>query len=224
MNQNKIEEQNELNVVSLFSAPVYVIEKPEFLKVARKVAKKFIDKRKNVVDLNPVYPVYMTENLNYEPEMQEFSNFAAQCAWNILSGQGYAMENFTTYFESMWCQEHHINSAMERHIHGNGVLMTGFYFLDCPKDATRAIFHDPRDAKVITSLPERDPLAATHASNMINLEPKEGALMFSNSWLPHSFTKNQSKKPVRFIHFNIAIAPIQQQQQQYCEKPQVEVI
>ena len=57
---------------------------------------------------------------------------------------------------------------------------------------------------------------------MINFVPKEGQLMFTNSWLPHSFTKNQSKKPIRFIHFNIAVA--QAQQNQCCEKPQAEII
>ena len=219
-NENK--EKNELSVVSFFSAPVYVIEKPEFLKSTRKVVKRSLAKRKGEVDLNPVYPVYMTENLNYEPEMLEFANFVAQTAWDILFAQGYAMDNFNTYFESMWCQEHHATSSMEKHIHGNGVLMTGFYFLDCPKDATRAVFHDPRDAKVITSLPERNALEATHASNMINVIPKEGVLMFSNSWLPHSFTKNQSNKPVRFIHFNVAVAPAKQQNT--CSKPTAEVI
>ena len=45
--------------------------------------------------------------------------------------------------------------------------------------------------------------------------------MFTNSWLPHSFTKNESKKPLSFIHFNIAVQPAIQQS---CEKPQVEVV
>ena len=91
-NENK--EKNELSVVSFFSAPVYVIEKPEFLKSTRKVVKRSLAKRKGEVDLNPVYPVYMTENLNYEPEMLEFANFVAQTAWDILFAQGYAMDNF----------------------------------------------------------------------------------------------------------------------------------
>ena len=37
-----------------------------------------------------------------------------------------------------------------------------------------------------------------------------GDLFITNSWLPHSFTRNQSEQPFEFIHFNI-----------YCEfKPQ----
>ena len=195
----------------LFAAPVYIIDKPEFLEVTRKVAQKFVEKRKEEIELNPMYPVYMTEAINYDPEMLEFANYVAQTAWNILNEQGYAMENYGTHFESMWCQEHHKSSMMEKHIHGNGVQMTGFYFLDCPENSSRVVFHDPRDAKVITSLPEVDTNNATHGSNMINFVPKEGQLMFSNAWLPHSFTKNESDKPIRFIHFNVLVSPAPQQ-------------
>lgn len=218
--KNKTEE---LNVVPLFNCPVFMMDKPEFLKATRKVSKKFIEKRKNQSELNPNYPVYMTESINYDPEMLEFANFVAQTAWNILDAQGYAMDLFNTYFSEMWTQEHHQHSAMDKHIHGNGCVISGFYFLDVPKDSSRVIFHEPKDSKTITNLPEKDMSIATHASTMINFEPKAGQLMFTNSWLPHSFTKNLSKKPLRFIHFNIAVANALQQPQ-CCEKPAAEVV
>jgi uncharacterized protein (TIGR02466 family) len=216
--ENKIEQ---LNATHLFSAPVYQIVKPEFLDVARKVSKKFISKRKCEVDLNPIYPVYMTESINFDPEMLDFANYVAQIAWNILANQGYAMDVFSTYFTEMWVQEHHHLSLMERHIHGNGAVISGFYFLDCPQKSSRVLFHHPTDAKVISNLPEKNIQEMTHASNMINFVPEEGLLMFTNAWVPHSFTKNESKKPMRFIHFNIAVMPAIPQS---CEKPQVEVI
>lgn len=199
-----------LNATSVFSAPIYQIDKPEFLEITKKISNKFINQRKEQSELNPNYPVYMTENINYDPEMLEFANFVAQTAWNILDLQGYAMNEFTTYFKEMWAQEHHTMSSMERHIHGNGSVMTGFYFLDVPKDSSRVLFYDPRDSKVITNLPEKDISEITHASNIINFEPTEGALFFTNSWLPHSFTKNLSKEPIRFIHFNIGVMPLKQ--------------
>ena len=199
-----------------------MIDKPEYLDIAKKVSKKYIAKRKKEIELNPNYPVYMTEAINYDPEMLDFSNFVAQIAWDILDSQGYAMNFFTTYFSEMWTQEHHQHSAMEKHIHGNGSVISGFYFLDVPKNSSRIIFHEPKDSKTITNLPERNMLDVTHASSMINFVPKEGQLMFTNSWLPHSFTKNQSKKPLRFIHFNVAVG--QAAMPQSCEKPQVEII
>jgi len=215
--------QNQLEAVPLFTCPVFMMDKPEYLDVTRKVSKKFITKRKKEVDLNPNYPVYMTEAINYDPEMLEFSNFVAQAGWDILNSQGYAMDMFNTYFAEMWTQEHHQHSAMEKHIHGNGVVLSGFYFLDVPKNSSRVIFHEPKDSKTITNLPEKNMADATHASSMINFVPKEGQLIITNSWLPHSFTKNISKKPLRFIHFNIAVEQAQQKNQ-CCEKPQVEVI
>jgi uncharacterized protein (TIGR02466 family) len=213
--------ENKLEAVSLFACPVFMMDKPEYLDVTRKVSKKYIAKRKKEVDLNPNYPVYMTESLNYDVEMTEFSNFVAQGAWDILNSQGYAMDLFSTYFTEMWTQEHHQNSTMEKHIHGNGAVISGFYFLNVPKDSSRIVFHEPKDSKTITNLPERSMIDATHASSMINFTPKEGQLMFTNSWLPHSFTKNESKKPISFIHFNIAVQPAIQQS---CAKPQAEVI
>jgi uncharacterized protein (TIGR02466 family) len=215
--------QDRLTAHQLFTAPVYRIHKPEFLETTRKVAKKFIAKRKKEADLNPAYPVYMTESLNFDPDMLVFANYVAQTGWNILYEQGYDMEKFGTYFEAMWCQEHHKNSAMDKHIHGNGAVLTGFYFLDCPKDSSKVIFHDPRDSKVITSLPEIDMTEARIASNMINFIPEEGELFFTNAWLPHSFTKNESKKPISFIHFNIA-AQMVPQRPLMPEMPKAEVI
>ena len=216
--------ENKLEAIPLFSCPVFMMDKPEFLNTTRKVSKKFIAKRKKETELNPNYPVYMTESINYDSEMLEFSNFVAQASWEILNSQGYAMDLFSTYFTEMWTQEHHQHSAMEKHIHGNGCVISGFYFLDVPKNSSRIIFHEPKDSKTITNLPERNMADGTHASSMINFEPKEGQLVFTNSWLPHSFTKNEAKKPLRFIHFNVAVQPAAPQQNQCCEKPQVEVI
>jgi uncharacterized protein (TIGR02466 family) len=214
--------ENTIEAIPLFSCPVFIMNKPEYLKVTRKVSKKFINKRKKEVELNPNYPVYMTEAINYDPEMLEFANFVAQTSWDILNSQGYAMELFSTYFTEMWTQEHHQNSTMEKHIHGNGCVISGFYFLDIPKNSSKVIFHEPKDSKTITNLPEKNMADATHASSMINFEPKEGQLIFTNSWLPHSFTKNISKKPIRFIHFNVAV---QAAPQQSCETTsQAEVV
>jgi uncharacterized protein (TIGR02466 family) len=214
--------ENKLEAVPLFACPVFMTDKPEYLDIAKKVSKKYIAKRKKETELNPNYPVYMTEAINNDPEMLDFANFVAKTAWDILDSQGYAMNFLTTYFSEMWTQEHHQHSAMEKHIHGNGSVISGFYFLDVPKNSSRIIFHEPKDSKTITNLPEKNMFDVTHASSMINFVPKEGQLMFTNSWLPHSFTKNESKKPLRFIHFNIAVGQVVGNQ--HCEKPQVEIV
>jgi hypothetical protein len=199
-------ESNVFTTYQLFVAPMYKLQKLEFLPIVKKIAKKYILKRKKQVELNSNYPVYMTENLNFEPEMLNFSNYVAQTAWNLLNEQGYNMQFFQTYFIEMWCQEHHKGSSMERHIHGNGAIISGFYFLDCPADS-KILFHDLREAKVITNLPEKDQSQWTAASNIVNFPIQAGDLVFTNSWLPHSFDKITGKESLRFVHFNIGVTP-----------------
>ena len=196
---------NQLTIESVFPINVYSIDKPEFLDVAKIVSQEFLDKRHKEVELNEAFPCYMTESINVDPRMLEFANYVAQTAWNILQMQGYEVENISTYFESMWCQEHHKGSLMEQHIHGNGNQIVGFYFLDVPENGPRALFYDPKHSKVQINLPEKYATQSTPASNIINYEATPGTLMFTNAWLPHSFTKNMSDSPMRFIHFNIKV-------------------
>jgi uncharacterized protein (TIGR02466 family) len=165
----------------------------------------------------------MTESINIDSRMLDFSNYVAQTAWNILQEQGYDVINMNTYFESMWCQEHHKGSLMEQHIHGNGNQIVGFYFLDVPKNGPRALFYDPKSSKVQANLPEQNMGRVTLASNMINYEAKEGTLMLTNAWLPHSFTKNMTDSPMRFIHFNIKVKEIPQISNHVC-RPTAEVV
>lgn len=212
--------KSNINGFQLFPSSVYTIEKPEFLNIARSVSKKFLDKRKETDELNLNFPVFMTDNMFNDPDLLNFGKFVSQTAWEILKDQGYLMDVFQTYFMEMWVQEHHKGSSMERHIHGNGAIISGFYFLNCPSEA-KIVFHDPRDAKVITSLPDKDVTQATQASNMIHFDATNGLMLFANSWLPHSFNKNIENIPLTFIHFNIAVAPLQQE---INLEPNVEVI
>ena len=78
----------------------------------------------------------------------------------------------------------------------------------------------PGPAKVQLNLPEANMSLATPASQMINFEPKPGMFIFSNAWLPHSFTRHGNKKPIRFVHFNVGV----QFNQPSCPVPPAEII
>lgn len=200
-----VDTSNQLQAFYYFPSTVYVIDKPEFLDDAKAACKKAVAKRKKDTKLDEIYPVYMTENLYEYEGMDKLSEYIGQTAWNILSEQGYKMDSFNTTFLEFWCQEHHKHSSMEQHIHGFGSQIVGFYFVDVPENSSKAIFYDPRAGKIQINLPETDATQATSASNMINFEPKEGLLMFTNAWLAHSFTKHASDSPIRFIHFNLTV-------------------
>jgi Putative 2OG-Fe(II) oxygenase len=193
-----------------FPSPVYTVDKPEFLEIVNKVADEFI--KENKQEINELYPVEMTGNMFNDERLFDFCFFTADAARKILDDQGYNINLFYLYFKEMWAQEHHKGSSMDRHIHGDGAKMVGFYFLQTPKDSSRVLFHDCNDSKVITGLPEKDISKVTTASTLINYIPKAGQFMFTNAWLPHSFTKNASDKSFKFIHFNLGaeLAPIEQ--------------
>jgi uncharacterized protein (TIGR02466 family) len=198
--------QDTLSANIYFPTVIYTIEKPEFLEAVNKVAEEaLVEVRKNA--LNEIYPVHMTGNLYDKPEIIPFQYYVGGTAANILTEQGYNLEGFDTYYSEMWCQEHFKHSAMEQHVHGAGSQIVGFYFLEAPEDGSRVLFHEPRAGKPLISWSEKDMTQATFASNIINFEPKAGLLIFTNAWLPHSFTRHGSDKPIKFIHFNLGLRP-----------------
>jgi hypothetical protein len=199
-----------------FPSSVYILEKPEFLESVKKVSDSYLKvAQKEQKKLNELYPVRMTANYYDDPAIEDFRNYVLATSWNILNSQGYAMNMFNTQFTEMWTQEHFKHSAMSQHVHGYGSQIIAFYFLDCPKDCSRVVFHDPRAGKVINDLPEAQVELATSASRMINFEPKPGLLMFTNAYVAHEFTRHGSTKPIRFIHMNITVG----QAQSFCQAP-----
>jgi len=189
-----------------FSSAVHYIDKPEYLQAVRNVFNAHIEPRKK--EVADIYPVIMTGNLIQEPTLKDFCDFTVGTAWNILNAQGYAMDHKETYFHSMWGQSHYKYSNMEEHIHNDGTQIVGFYFLDVPERGSRVVFYDPRTGKKQAGMPEADNSKPTEATDSLVFEPKAGSFYFTNSWLPHSFTRNGSNDPVNFIHFNINVRDV----------------
>lgn len=187
-----------------FCSAIYTIDKPEFLDMVSKVSEEYLQKaRPN--QQNEIYPHVMTDSYFGDSRLSDFTNFVGETAWNVLNDQGYNMQNKNVVFTEMWTQEHRKYSLMEQHTHGYGSQIIGFYFLDVPENSSKVIFHDPRPGKIQAEIDEFDFSNATLASRMINFEPKPGLLMLTNSWLPHSFTRNASETPMKFVHFNLNV-------------------
>jgi len=200
-----------------FPSPVYLKSKPEFVDIVKAVSYEFFANLPK--DVNEIYPVRMTHDLSGDARLADFSQYVLQTAWEILGAQGYANANLNTFFTGVWTQEHHKHSLMEQHVHGGMDQIVGFYFLDCPTNCSKVVFHDPRPGKVQINLPEKDHLQVSCGSNTINFAPEPGLLIFSNAWLPHSFGRHASNVPLTFVHFNIGVqfAPM-------CVAPQAEVV
>jgi hypothetical protein len=198
--------KNQLSTFGYFQTPVYKVEKTEYLDPIRTVMTEKINEVKKTRKMHPLYPVFQTDNMFGDPRIKEFVNYVGSTAWNILDGQGYAMNNMTVYFQEMWGQEHHKHSLHEEHVHGAGCQLVGFYFLDTPDECSRLVIHDPRPAKRLVNLPEKNVSQVTIGSTAINFEPHPGDLFFVPSWVPHSFGRHGSKKPIRFLHFTIGVS------------------
>ena len=197
--------QTQLQVAHHFPCPIYIIERPDFLDVVNIVSEEALVEARKKQSLNEIYPLYMTGSYFGDPRMAGFSEFVGATAWNILNEQGYVMQDKAVQFTEMWTQEHYKHSAMDAHVHGYGSQIVGFYFLETPENGSNVVFHDPRAAKVQIDLPEQDISMATPASKMINFTPKPGMMIFANSWLMHSFTRHAADKPIKFVHFNLAV-------------------
>jgi uncharacterized protein (TIGR02466 family) len=205
-NTNELKsEQVQLYGSNYFCSSIYSLIEPKFLDTLRKVSKLYLDESKKKTKLDKTFPIAQGDNMFTDPRISDFAGFVSGAAHQVLSSQGYNVTGFKMVYTEMWAQEHHTGSGHEEHIHGMGNQISGFYFLDTPKDGPRVVFHDPRPAKVYANLPEMDITQATIASNMINYTPEPGLMILTNSWLPHTIQRNPSKQPLRLIHFNLAI-------------------
>jgi uncharacterized protein (TIGR02466 family) len=217
----QVVQNTQLQVAYHFPCPIYIIERPDFLELVNTISEEALEVRRKKRDLDEIYPVYMTSSYYADLRLKEFTEFVGGTAWNILSDQGYAMQDKAVSFTEMWTQEHHKHSAMDAHVHGFGSQIVGFYFLETPEDCSNVVFHDPRSGKVQIDLPEQDINMATPASKMINFTPKPGMMIFANSWLMHSFTRHAADLPIKFVHFNLTVIPAPQTA---CPMPAAEII
>jgi len=189
-----------LEEVAYFESKVYYVKKPEFLEVVKATSYKTMQEGER----NKVHDIQMGGNLINEPDVQPFAQYVSQTAWNILNSQGFNMSNLVTYFSEMWMQRHYHLSNMDQHLHAQSQI-TAFYFVSVPEGGCQMVLHDPRHAKVYAGFQEANPQQFSQASNLVSFTFKPGDLVFTNSWLPHSFTRNGSQEPTEFIHMNLGV-------------------
>lgn len=206
---------DKLQEANYFPTKIYAVKKPEFLEVVKKVSDSYLAQARERMGEGQHMTV-MTDTFAHEPELSGFAEYVSQTAWNILQSQGYAMDSLVTFFTEMWTQEHNPFSDMGYHVHNLGSQITAFYFLDVPQGGCQLLIHDPRPTKAMINLPEADNKLVSMATGHIVFTPEVGTLFLTNSWLPHSFSKNMSMESTRFVHMNLGVM--------VGEAPQAEVI
>lgn len=211
MNTDEPINSDMLGTTVCFPSSIYYTIKTEFFEDVLAVSNEALEEvKKNRPDHNEIYPVYQSGSLLKDDRMNKFCEYVGSTAWNILQSQGYAVDHIRTVFQEMWCQEHLKYSGHEEHVHGHGSQLVGFYFLETPENCSNIVLHDPRPAKKQIGMYQQDFFEKTYASDMINFTPEPGLLFFANSWLPHSFSRNASDQPMKFVHFTIGITAAEQ--------------
>ena len=197
---------NEAIVDHYFSTPVWLFEKPEWVKSVNKACDKYIKEayKRDKKGKNDFGWSYHSSPLYREPKLKELHDWVGSTAKNFLDAMGYNLNNHTLFFTESWVQEFskkgggHHNS----HIHGNNHV-SAFYYLKCTENTSRPIFHDPRLAAKMMKLPEKDSSNVTMANDRINYTPKPGSLIFIPAYLEHEYGVDSGKEEFRFIHFNL---------------------
>lgn len=195
---------DDLKMENIFPCSIFRTKRPDLLPAALEVFNENIEDVKNQQGVNQLYPVTHTNNLLNDSRLSELYKILLHYSWSALYAQGYDMKNFNTYFNALWGQEHQRGSSMEQHFHNSAI--TGIFILEAPKNSMSILFHDPKTVKIFAGLPETNMNEITPASSIINYTPEAGDIFLTNSWLPHSFTRNASFSPVKFLHFNINVA------------------
>lgn len=180
-----------------FVSSVYVEDCQTFLETMKEISDGY--------NLSEKDEMYQSDNFAYDIRAQEFANYVAQNAWDILNSQGYAMHRSETRLNELWLQVYCKHDYMPQHIHSGYCHISGFYFLDVPENSGRIIVFDPRAGKNQINLPERNVEEITQASNMVMFQPYSGLLLMTNSWLPHSISGNTSDERMKVLHFNLTV-------------------
>jgi len=197
---------NEAIVNHHFQTPIWLFEKPEWVKSVNKVCDKYIKEaykrdKKGKYDFGHSYH---SSPLHGDPKLQELHDWVGATAHNFLDGMGYDMTNHSLFYTESWVQEFNKNGGGHHnsHVHGNNHV-SAFYYLKCTEHTSRPTFHDPRTGAKMMKLPEKDSKQISLANDKVNYTPKPGTLIFIPAYLDHEYGIDDGKDDFRFIHFNL---------------------
>ena len=202
-----------------FKSSIYNTYKPEWVDQLnnlsdrhiedRKIKDKEIFKNRNKKfkkDIGTLGHSYHSNNLVSESDFAFFNQYIGETAREILDEQGYDLQNHILIVNETWVQEFTLGGHHRTHVHPNNHI-SGFYYLKCSENTSIPIFNDPRPAKIILDLPEKNNTILTNASPTVVYKPRPGDMYFFNSYLTHEYSFDFGVDPFRFMHFNIQAVP-----------------
>ena len=202
-----------MQITEYFKTPIWIEDKPEFVKSLNKASNQYIkDAKKREKDYIKKHGdfgrSYHSTPLTMDNNFLDFRNYIGQKSWEFLDWQGFDMQQYTTMFSELWVQEfakkgggHH-----SAHIHWNQHA-SGFYFLKCSDKTSYPIFHEPRTGARSTKLKMKPGNGIFHGTELVHFKPKPGTLIIFPGYLEHEYAVDFGVEPFRFIHWNIQAVP-----------------
>ena len=183
----------------LFPSAVMRFSEPQHLATAKDVLRQYIARVKP-----NQWNVCQSEAM-FDDRLDALFTKIATTSFDILSEQGYDMTNKQTRVAELWGQEFLRTGQHVEHVHGDGMQITGFYFVNTPENGSMPVVFDQRAGKKQIAMRQQNMDEVTYASDQVILNVNAGDFMFFNSWLPHGFTRHESDEPFQFIHFNVCV-------------------
>ena len=204
-----------MHILEYFKTPIWVEDKPEFVKSLTKASNKYIKAARNfpeakahIKKFGDFGRSYHSTPLTMDNNFRDFRDYIGLKSWEFLDHQGFDMQQYTTMFSEMWVQEfakkgggHH-----SAHVHWNQHV-SGFYFLKCSDKTSKPIFHEPRTGARSTKLKMKSNSGLFNGTELVHFKPKPGTLIFFPGYLEHEFSVDFGIEPFRFIHWNIQAVP-----------------
>lgn len=202
-----------MQIVEYFKTPIWIEEKPEFVKSLDKASNEYIKEAKKrekdyIKKHGDFGRSYHSTPLTMDNRFLDFRNYIGQKSWEFLDWCGFDMQQYATMFSELWVQEfakkgggHH-----SAHIHWNQHV-SGFYFLKCSDKTSYPIFHEPRTGARSTKLKMKPGNGIFHGTELVHFKPKPGTLIIFPGYMEHEYAVDHGVEPFRFIHWNIQAVP-----------------
>jgi len=202
-----------MQIVEYFKTPIWIEDKPEFVKSLNKASNQYIkDAKKREKEFIKKHGdfgrSYHSTPLTMDNNFLDFRNYVGQKSWEFLDWQGFDMQQYQTMFSELWVQEFAKNGGGHHsaHIHWNQHV-SGFYFLKCSDKTSYPIFHEPRTGARATKLKMKPGNGVFHGTELVHFKPKPGTLIIFPGYLEHEYAVDFGVEPFRFIHWNIQAVP-----------------
>jgi len=202
-----------MQIVEYFKTPIWIEDKPEFVKSLNKASNQYIkDAKKREKEFIKKHGdfgrSYHSTPLTMDNRFLDFRNYIGQKSWEFLDWCGFDMQQYQTMFSELWVQEFAKNGGGHHsaHIHWNQHV-SGFYFLKCSDKTSYPIFHEPRTGARATKLKMKPGNGVFHGTELVHFKPKPGTLIIFPGYMEHEYAVDFGVEPFRFIHWNIQAVP-----------------